>query len=588
MLNIRKGVILLLIISIILEAQEIVCKKKKLWRIKTKLKMSYNIINQKVAQLGIGCVDEKGNILWYVVLKGKTTRDTIVVGVNNKVINVHDINLLKVNDIFCKKDKDNQWRYLLELPLRLGGNFYDILSPHYDKVSEIKKVEKGKRFGFIAHTPNNKMVAVIDGNESKGYDGVYNLTFSSNGLHYGFVGQKGSKYVMVIDGNESEEYNWIKDITFSPDGLHYGFVAQKGNKWVVVIDGKESKEYDDIAVRTITFSPDGSRYGFKAIKENKAVVVIDGNEIKQYDEVFPPIFSADGSRYGFIARRFIEGKGSRWIAVINGNESNEYYHVGELTFSPKGSRYGFVAIKGNKSVVVIDGTEYDGAGLLTFSPDGSKYGFVAIKGNKSVAVINGKESKEYDSVGELTFSPEGSRYGFVAKKGNKYVAVIDGNESKEYDWVCCITFSSDGSKYGFMAIKGYKYVAVIDGKESKGYSKVEGLTFSSDGSSYWFPAIDGINYVIVVNGKEYKIIRNIMRQRDDYSPLIFKDKDFEIVFTSYDEKGEYGVVNFHKTAHFEKISEPFLVKAQGPNQKSRVEFLGSKHKKIYRISCTKK
>jgi hypothetical protein len=107
------------------------------------------------------------------------------------------------------------------------------------------------------------------------------------------------------------------------------------------------------------------------------------------------------------------------------------------------------------------------------------------------------------------------------------------------------------------------------------------LTFSSDGSRYGFWAINGGNELVVINTKEYKMTKNSF-------PLLFKDKDFEVILSSYDDKGEYGVVNFHKTAHFEKISNPSLVKAQNPNQKSRVEFLASKHKKIYRVSCTKK
>jgi hypothetical protein len=90
--------------------------KNKEWKNLTQydeLKRFYDIINQEVAQVGIGCVDEEGNILWYAMLKGETYKGTILVGVNNKVINVHnviddkfrDTQQWKLNEIFCKKVK---------------------------------------------------------------------------------------------------------------------------------------------------------------------------------------------------------------------------------------------------------------------------------------------------------------------------------------------------------------------------------------------------------------------------------------------------------------------------------------------------
>jgi hypothetical protein len=508
MINIKKVVIWVLTISIILEAQEIVCKKKKLWGIKTnfkkyekvlpqvdrlikklnswnekkrlkakmglskiagnilpylikkfknkewksiiqydELKRFYDIMNQKVAEVGIGCIDGEGNILWYAMLKKEPEKGTILVGVNNKIINVHSIiddkfrNIKQWgigDNIFCKKNKDNQWYYLIWIgPL---GRSY-ILSPqkiYRRNVKGFYKVED-KRYAFILEQDNNKEVVVIDGKKSKEYDSIDSFTFSS-------------------------------------DGSKYGFRALKGNKWVVVIDSNESKEYD--------------------------------------------------------------------------------YLVG-LTLSSNGSKYGFLARKGDE-----------------------------VKG-KYVAVINGNENNEYEGVWNLAFSPDGSKYGFMAKKGNKWVVVIYSNErkmeSKEYDEVWGPKFSSDGLKYGYVARKGKRYVVVINGKESKKYHEVMNLTFSSDGSKYGFWATRWGSRLVVINGKEYKV--NIRR---NYYPLLFVDKDFEITFSHSDKNGEYGVVNFHKTARFEKISDPFLVKAQNPNQKPKVVFLASKHKKIYRITCTKK
>jgi hypothetical protein len=160
-----------LLVVITIQSQEIICKKKKLWEVKTnlkkyekvlpqvdklikrlrsksikksqqarkalskiggnvisylikkfrsknlgflqfdELKRYYEIINQQITQIGIGCSDEEGNILWYAMLKGKTNKATILIGVNDKVIYVHSITDNKYNniekwnifDIACKK-----------------------------------------------------------------------------------------------------------------------------------------------------------------------------------------------------------------------------------------------------------------------------------------------------------------------------------------------------------------------------------------------------------------------------------------------------------------------------------------------------
>jgi hypothetical protein len=85
MVNIRKVVIVVLIISIVLEAQEIVCKKKKLWGIKTNFK-KYEKVLPKVDILikKLNSWNEKkrikakrtlskiaGNILPYLIKKFK-------------------------------------------------------------------------------------------------------------------------------------------------------------------------------------------------------------------------------------------------------------------------------------------------------------------------------------------------------------------------------------------------------------------------------------------------------------------------------------------------------------------------------------
>jgi hypothetical protein len=166
------------------------------------LQRFYDIINQEVAQVGIGCVDEEGNILWFAMLKGKTNKGAILVGVNNKVINVYSVidnkfrdiyTSGKIDDVFCKKEKDNQWYYLVLVERRTVANIDSyIFSPRkiYRNVKRFIKSKEGKRYALIMKKANKKEVVIIDGIESKEYDEIGSFTFSSRWPKVWICGEK--------------------------------------------------------------------------------------------------------------------------------------------------------------------------------------------------------------------------------------------------------------------------------------------------------------------------------------------------------------------------------------------------------------
>lgn len=425
--------------------------------------------NEKI-NLKIMCEDRKGGFLWYGVVLKEDNYGLILVGDQQGVIDsipVRTIEKWNINKYSCELKNENRKGYAIEIEIGKGYSFVATDSKFYfaskivtdarkNSYSIISKVSShnitGKwmvnpdtqRYGFRAHK-GNKMVVIIDGKESKEYDNVEDLIFSSDGQRYGFIAQEGKKWVAVIDGVEGKKYDKIEGLKFSPDGQRYGFIAQEGKKWVAVIDGVESKKYD----------------GIKHESFNRGVV-----------------FSYDGKKYGFIGRRK-----DKWVAVINGKESKKYNDVQNLTISANGQRYGFFAFKENNVIVsVIDDKEtkrYAAGVHLTFSPDAKRYGFITWKRtqgeNKWIAVIDGKESREYDRILDFQFSPGTQRYGFIAQKGRKWVAVIDGEESREYDfiYVFSLIFSSDGRRYGYVAADAGGKLVVVDGKESKIYSDIK-------------------------------------------------------------------------------------------------------------------
>jgi hypothetical protein len=204
------------------------------------LKRFYDIINQKVAQVGIGCVDEEGNILWYALLKGENTKGTILIGINERVINVHsiidnkfrDIKQWQVKDIFCKKAENNKLDYLIEIA-NVRKNISHLVSQEwsYRNIREYKKIREPERYGFIARKVNNKEVAVIDGKESAEYDYIDGLTFSFDGRRYGFKARSGNSWVAVIDGREIGKYDYLFRPVFSADGKRFGIIVKNREKW---------------------------------------------------------------------------------------------------------------------------------------------------------------------------------------------------------------------------------------------------------------------------------------------------------------------------------------------------------------------
>ncbi len=152
----------------------------------------------------------------------------------------------------------------------------------------------------------------------------------------------------------------------------------------------------------------------------------------------------------------------------------------EIKFSPDGRRFAYVTKKGEKMVVVVDGTEekqYDSirTDSLIFSPDNKRVAYAAKEGNKWLVVVDGVEEKRYDEISkEPIFSPDSKKVAYGTGAGNLQFVVVNGVEEKKFDRLgeSDFLFSQDSQRLAYSARKGNKWFVVVGGTEGKTYDNI--------------------------------------------------------------------------------------------------------------------
>lgn len=389
----------------------------------------------------------------------------------------------------------------------------------------------GKKTALIMMNSNSTYVS-IDGVKSKPYDGIGegSLQFSLDSSKVAFSAEKNEKWLVVFNGDESNKFDKISSITFSPDSKRFAFVAIIKDKSIVSIDGEISQEYD--AIESFGFIKKGNVYQpvFLAKQGDKWFLNLNGNESKKYERigtiVSNPymntyysdknernlIFSSDSNHIAFYANEYRHG--GSWTIVIDGIEKKQGYDgIGNnsLNFSPDGSHYAYSAIKGNKWIINLDGTDfgdYDNVSGIFFSPDSKRLVSIVKRGTKWLIIDDGKESKKYDSIlaGDPVFSPDSKYLVFGARSENHWIYVINGYECGKYVGFNDIVFSSNSKKVAIIAERANKWFVVINNKEGKHYEGIGGgsLIFSDHGNHWAYVVGDHGKYFIVQDENEGK------------------------------------------------------------------------------------
>jgi hypothetical protein len=184
----------------------------------------------------------------------------------------------------------------------------------------------GRRYAFVTKGSSSNgetWAVVVDGKKGKVYDEVLTRPiFSSDSRRLIYAARAGARAFIVVDGEEGRPYDFIFQAIFSPDGRHSAYVAGSGGKYVSVVDGVEGKAYPYIEYETLKLNRDGGRVAYWAYSkgpisqgdnsERQCFLVADGKQSKPYpssDKRHGPLFL--GSLAEFVGKRAVE-KAASW------------------------------------------------------------------------------------------------------------------------------------------------------------------------------------------------------------------------------------------------------------------------------------
>jgi WD40 repeat protein len=309
-------------------------------------------------------------------------------------------------------------------------------------------------------------------------------------------GLPGGGEFLVVDGVEGLMYDGVTDVTFSSDGRHIAYVARRIDDsnlsdYCVVIDGVESKWYHAMSISNVIFSPDGNTL-IDVVEEYpledylREFAVINNVEQPLHYEVCDIAFSPDGKHLAYVANDsrdvgYLRGES---VVILDGVPGNVYFHVGwrtntsdGLVFSPDSQRLAYVAVGYDKPrTLVVDGVEGKGYSSITDVTFGIDSQHVAYIANGNIAVLDGSETAYTGITGRpiLVLSRDARRSAAVVwAEPNGQAVSVDGVPGKSYAWVSTPVFSPDNKHIVCVAqSEDGKYFTVVDGTEGKAYDEI--------------------------------------------------------------------------------------------------------------------
>ncbi len=355
----------------------------------------------------------------------------------------------------------------------------------------------GAHLAYMAGLRDDKKCMVVDCLEGPVYDRIppNSFSFSGNSHHYIYAGANGDRIQILKDhkvvlesGNANRWEEAGQAPMLSPSGKRFATPIMRDSQWHMNVDGTDGPAWDKID--DSRFSPDGSHFTYRAERRDQLFDVMDGREIPSA-AVEGAVFSEDGKNW---ALPQVQENGIR--VIVNGKPGKLYdgYVVLHLTFSPNGRRlaYWVAGYMGRNMVTVVhDEQEFEDVRPGTekgicFSPDSKHVAISGLRGNRSVVIIDGKQypcSDVPDWVGEVTFSPSSDRWAYQAFHGGKMYWVISGTEYGPYDPTRSFNpgsdegimseeevnlfFSPDSRHFVFRTGRGGQHFLVVDGVEQE-------------------------------------------------------------------------------------------------------------------------
>ncbi|HEV8363829.1 MAG TPA: hypothetical protein VGQ52_09935 [Gemmatimonadaceae bacterium] len=392
-----------------------------------------------------------------------------------------------------------------------GGGFVMVVdgvkSPVYRAIDFRQSVMNGKRFIYVAQTPDQQWHAVVDGKPGPAYPTITYLTVTPDGTHYAYVASQqsatGPTTAVVVDGVEGKFYFGVGDLEQAPDG-RVAYVAttnrgdgdRRGGEAVLIVNGVLAQRATSGAPfgpqfantirpsfrspsRRVAWSPDGK--GFAVIQPNTPnpgiTVMVNGKPMGPTYLVADELqWSSDGSHFAYVGT-----SPNGTFAVVDGQEL-PFSTISEFQFSPDGKRYAFRA----GSSVVVDGKEQSKGialinGLLRFSSNSKHFAYGAQTTANSQAFLDGVAKPTFLgnfvsqtlvqpalSFPEVFFSPDGNHVAYVGRKQSPTarfgVFVDDVSYEGPGQSFTFPSFSPDSKHLAVFTTAGQGWAVMIDGK----------------------------------------------------------------------------------------------------------------------------
>lgn len=325
----------------------------------------------------------------------------------------------------------------------------------------------------------NKVSVTYHNGESKLYQDIAGLRFSSDGSRIAYSAIDDGGIRLVIDGEESQRFDDLEWPVFSPNGRYLACFAKLGDTWRLLIDGEERDSFHD-AVPYVAYSPDSRRLAYFINENKKRYVVIDNRREGPYDipkTEAPFWFSPSSQRYAYPVQ--IDGE---IHVIIDGTPQGPYDSIGyPLLFSPDSRHLAFPIRGRNQSYWVIDGQQQGPythlvKNSVVYSPNSQRIAYAVVSGKKQLVIIDGKRDPLVDAVklGSLCFSADSRHYAYLAKIGDAYALVVDGQQHDAlYQDVSGLQFYRGNHTVFVTKSVGYSYV-VRDNQLGAPYKQIIG------------------------------------------------------------------------------------------------------------------
>ncbi len=285
----------------------------------------------------------------------------------------------------------------------------------YDDVlpNSLRFSPDGKRLAYIAaftdrvgNRKNGKFV-VVDGIEGKPYEAIFPTrpAFSADSRRVVYAASQnpdGRNGHIVVEGTEKEVFDEVapEGPIFSPDGQRWAYATKRAGRWHVAIsDGTKTDfgdPYDDVG--HLGFNSASGHLRYSAASGKDCCLVIDGKEQqKLLGRILTCASSPDRAHFAAV---FASDLRSYSVAIDN-KFIGQYETPVALTFSPDSQRLAFSAVlRGKKLWIVyenqraVSGCEFSRLSLAIFSPDSRRLAYLGLRGEQTVLVVDGLEWQE--------------------------------------------------------------------------------------------------------------------------------------------------------------------------------------------------